>query len=240
MRAFVLATGLFALAAPAMAATVTVTSFSAGAYSAAVGAFGSAVVEDFESFSEGNVADGFSTAVGSFSTLGGTGSGDTVRRADFTNDGAQLAIRDGNVYGRRSTTSTLSGDASDDMFLDSNDTYGIRWDVSLGGDMFDRLVLTLTDVADAGAMMRIEAVDAFYDLANLGDGNRRLVTIDFGEAISSATIFFGNWRNGLPRLNDGFSIDDISVNEVPLPASALLLLAGIGGMAALRRRKLTA
>jgi len=41
-------------------------------------------------------------------------------------------------------------------------------------------------------------------------------------------------------INDGFSVDDIAVSVVPLPASALLLLGGLGGLAALRRRRTAA
>ena len=94
-------------AGPVSAATISVSSFSAGAYAAAVGS-GSYITENFESFDEGNVADGFATAVGTFSTQGGTGSGGTVTGADFVNNGSMLAVRDGNVYGRRSTTSSLT------------------------------------------------------------------------------------------------------------------------------------
>lgn len=220
-----------------MSATISVTNFSTGAYNAAVDGFSNAVVEDFESFSEGNVANGFSTSVGTFSSMGGTGSGGTVTGSGFANNGTLLAVRDGNVYGRSSTTSALSGTSADNMFLDSNDTFGIRWDVSLGGGMFDRIALTLSDAADSGALLRIMVDGAFHDLSSLGNGNRKLITIDFGSAVSSATVFFGNWRNGQPRTNDGFSIDDASVSAVPLPASAVLLLAGLGGMAAMRRRK---
>lgn len=36
---------------------------------------------------------------------------------------------------------------------------------------------------------------------------------------------------------DGFDIDAVSVAPVPLPASALLLLAGVGGLGALRARR---
>jgi hypothetical protein len=37
--------------------------------------------------------------------------------------------------------------------------------------------------------------------------------------------------------NDGFGIDAIKVAAVPVPAAGFLLLAGLGGLAAFKRRK---
>lgn len=238
MKTTLMAASFALLSTPVLAASITVSDFNAGAYDAIVSGYGKAVVEDFESYAEGNVANGFATAVGSFSTMGGIGSGGTVTNADFTNNGSQLAIRDGNVYGRVSTTSDLSEDADDDQFLDSNDTYGIAWTASLGGSMFESIALTLTDATDVGAIMRIVVGGHSYDFSGLGNGVKKIVQIDFDAPVSIASVFFSNWNaSGSQRLNDGFSIDDVAVSEVPLPASALLLLGGLAGLSQFRRKR---
>ncbi|MEL7105627.1 MAG: VPLPA-CTERM sorting domain-containing protein [Pseudomonadota bacterium] len=227
----------------AQAATISVTDFSKSAYDAAVGTMSQAVVEDFESFGEGNVADGWSaSAVGAFSSAGGVGSGGTVNddvsRGNFAgNDGALLAIRDGNVYGRSSTTSALTGDAEDNMFLDSNDTFGISWVASLGGQAFNRILLTMTDAAEFGAIMRITVGDSVYEATSLGNANPQLVDIRFETSVTVANILFEHQKNGSASRNDGFSLDDITLSAVPLPAGAWLLLSGFGALSVMRRRR---
>lgn len=39
------------------------------------------------------------------------------------------------------------------------------------------------------------------------------------------------------KTTDGFDVDSVSIAPVPVPAAGMLLLAGLGGFAALRRRK---
>ena len=246
MKPLLSAAILVALAAgSAHAATISVSDFSKSAYDALVTP--GATVENFEGFSERNIDDNWSeSSVGAFYSLGGTGSGGTVNdgpdKGNFAgNDGTKLALRDGSVYGRTSTTATLSGNAGDDMFLDSNDTWGIGWVASLGGTLFDRIVLTLTDATDVGATMHIVTGDHSVSFSGLGNGAKRIVEIAFGGGVPTATILFEN-RNadGSFRRNDGFSVDDIALSAVPLPAGAWLMLGGFGALAALRRRKRTA
>lgn len=236
MKHLIAGSALLAMSAVAsQAATINVTDFAGPA----LAADSNMVVEDFEGFSEGNVANGFSTAVGTFATLGGTGSGGTVQGSvasgNFAgNDGALLAIRDGNVYGRESTTPG----AGNDKFLDSNDTFGIRWNVSLGGAAFTKLVFTLMDAAEFGAGFEITTGGTTTVLSSLGNGATKLVEIIFDTPVTTAEVLFANVDgNGNYRTNDGFSLDDIGVSPVPLPAAGWLLLAGLGGLGAMKRRK---
>jgi hypothetical protein len=255
-RLLAAAAALALTAGVAQAATITVSKFTKTNYINEVATFGPSVVrENFENYVVGNVGNGtdnpgFGTNVGTFWTMGGTGSGGTVRDPNPDLDGTKLAIRTGSVYGRSSTTDLLASptnidnpnDGILDKFLDSNDTFGIRWNVDIGS-MFTKLVFVLTDATDVGAQMTIKTEGASNAyLFGLGEANRRLVVIDFGGAVPWAeiTFFNSNKNTGEGFINDGFSIDDVAVSAVPLPAPALMLLAGLGGLAALRRKRAAA
>ncbi|MEM9318750.1 MAG: VPLPA-CTERM sorting domain-containing protein [Pseudomonadota bacterium] len=210
----------------ANAATITVEDFDSSAYTAAVGA-GTFVGEDFEAaggaLGEGEVGTGFMTAVGIFNTLGGQGSGGTVSQLPG-NTGEQLALRDGNVYGR---TDQVGGT----WFLDSNDTYGMGWYVNTGS-MFNTIMFVLTDHSEYSTLT-VTADGMSQDIARQAGSSSDLVTVTFDGLVSAAYVQMQQARN------DGFSIDgaQVGIAPVPLPAAGLMLLAGLGGMAAMRRFK---
>ena len=193
------------------------------AYNSTFGTGGN-IFEDFEALGSANgageVANGFSTAVGTFSTLGGVGSGGTVTGLPG-NSGSMLALRDGSVFGRQN----ISPDGGS-WFLDSNDTWGLSWDVALaGGKAFDKLMFALSDASDVGAFLRISTGSDSFEVrtgGKLSDGNTKLVTIDFGAPTTFASLTLANYTTSggnVAFLNDGFSIDGIQVAAVPLPPS---------------------
>ncbi|GFE52193.1 hypothetical protein So717_39460 [Roseobacter cerasinus] len=229
------------------AATITVSTFDAATYNGAFGITDN-IGEDFEALGqsrgEGEVGASLATSVGTFTSLGGTGTGGSV-----IGTGTQLALRDGTVFGRQNVV-PLGGS----WFLDSNDTWGISWSLNTG-TLFDRVSFVINDASDVGAFLRITAGNDTKELrtgGRLPNGNARTVEIDFGQAVSSAEITLGNFFTSGGdrfRLNDGFSIDGIAVasvpdgNEdpapVPLPASVLLLGAALGGLGWAGRHRVT-
>lgn len=230
------------------AATITVSTYSTGSYNSLTGT-GTFVGEDFEglgtSKGEGQVGGSLQTAVGSFSSIGGTGTGGTVTGGDQPsgNTGTQLALRNGNVFGRENLVPT-----SGSWFLDSNDTIGMIWNVALaGGRQFSRVIFALSDASDQGAFLRITVGTDVHEVRGSGrgalaDGNDRLVVVDFGAFIGAAKIELANYASfggTTPKSNDGFSIDGLRVEvaPVPLPAGALLLGSALFGLGAAARSR---
>lgn len=242
-----------AMATPAISATlVTTHEYSKQNYLDLFNAMDSTVVENFEEFilsPGGNgqpdvfQAQPIETAVGDFYRVSGTGSGGTVKKPDPDLDGTKLAVRDGNVFGRSDTTAELFPelDNLNGQYLDSNDVVDLTWEVDLGGSLFKSLIFVMTDATDVNSTLKIIAGADEYTYTipgkEYGNAERRIVKVDFGKFISSATIDFENSKK-----NDGLSIDDIAahVAPVPLPASILLLGAGIAGLRLMRRKQKTA
>ena len=232
------------IGAQASAATITVSNYARGnlaGYQADLAAFDAVrryVYEDFEGLGparrEGETIDGFATGVGTFRTLGGKGTGGTVRGLPG-NTGTELALRDGGVYGRRNTSPNGA------WFLDSNDTWGMSWEVDIGS-MFSRVAFALTDGSDTGAYLRLRAAGETWQQRvqrRPGNGNLHWFQIGLAAPTSSLLIEIGNFASNALNapyvVNDGFGMDDIRIAPVPLPASALLLLGAFGGLALVRR-----
>jgi MYXO-CTERM domain-containing protein len=195
-------------------------------------------LETFEGHPAWNGASGTSnprnTNVGSFTTLGGHGTGGAA-----VNGGRSLEVRGDNTmpwgrYNTDTTSNSLGGN-----WLDTNDTYGMKWEVA-GLGRFDTLAFFLTDVADVGATFSIKVGDElFSDIAGstgrIANGSIHLIRIALDRAVENLTVELIH-----DRLNDGFGIDGATVVEVapvPVPPAAALLVTGLAAFAGLRRRR---
>jgi hypothetical protein len=169
------------------------------------------------------------TQVGSFTSLGGTGHGHSA-----INGGTGLEVRNDNPmkWGRHSVM-TPGG-----KWLDSNDTYGMRWEVG-GLSAFNAITFFLTDIADVGAKFSLKIGGTLFENVIGGDGRTadgtihwvRILLPDF---VSNLVVEMQN-----DRLNDGFGIDGMTVARiapVPLPPAIALMLVGLAAFAGLRRR----
>lgn len=173
-------------------------------------------------------------SIGSFSGLGGTGTGNTCQNLDLNGDDcSNIAIQDPQQLNGQGNTIPFQGDSS----INVADTLGMEWNVNTG-KRFDELVFVLRDAADQGATLTITAFDGTstqVDLlsdSSLANENLMLVKVIFGEQQPSALISLAS-----SQVNDSFSFDGGAANVVPLPAAGWLLLAGLGGLAAVKRRK---
>ncbi len=221
-------------AAPARAVSISIAEFSPEAFAAVAGGLSGFALETFEGLGAATCGGAaaceagasLNSAVGSFSSLGGTGSGGSV-----VGSGTGLSLKtaaSGNAFGRSNST---PGGA---WWLDSNDTFGIGWTVNTGA-AFDVIAFMLSDAADVGATLTVSADGTVLDqILNRANATRSLVVISFGAPVLTAQVSLRN-----DRLNDGFGIDDAlaGISPVPLPAGGLLLLTAIGGMALIRRRR---
>ncbi|MEI4233960.1 VPLPA-CTERM sorting domain-containing protein [Roseovarius sp. D22-M7] len=240
----------------AQAASITVQSFSPGAF---IGlAKSDTVIEDFETpgaltktFEGGGTGLGtapdtygelaagtaLGSKVGSFTGLGGTGKGNTCQNLSIGNATCDnIALQFDSTLNGQSNIVPDEGKWS----INAADTKGIEWTAFLPGDrQFTSLFFAIRDAADQGAKLTVAAAGQSVELTDLlnngnrlGNNNEQLIFVDFGTAVDSALITMSS-----SKINDSFSIDGAAITPVPLPAAGWLMIAGLGGLAALRRRK---
>lgn len=236
---------------------VTFEAFDPTNWSSAVG---SGVFEDFENATDANRQfegvprdeggnlfgelddNGFrSDTVGHFTTLGGIGGGSTCTdNLNLSGSNCdQIALQfDPGLNGQGNVL-------PDDGFwsLNSADTFGIGWTAERGdGGMFQRIVFALTDPADTGGQsldisLSLDGTnfESLVQENSLPDGAEWLVVLDLPAPTDLAYIEIRT-EQGNPGF-DGFTIDGTALAPIPLPASALLLLGGVGALVAMRRRR---
>ena len=110
------------------------------------------------------------------------------------------------------------------------------WEVTGGGTSNPGYVESLT-ITLMNSITNNSVIGSLVNVDGVGDGpNRWKVVYDAsGDAVFDSITFVDT--SDLTGKRDGFDIDAVAVSAVPLPAGALLLLGGLGGLAAMRRRK---
>jgi len=175
------------------------------------------------------------TGVGTFRSLAPNACG-----ASCITPSEHLQVRAGNtgstaIHGRYNTT------AGGMNYLDSNDNSGMEWEIPAGTGIgsFNRISFLLTDLDDVGPVTfnittRGDVSSATGTILNSkpANGTLSLVTMIFDQSVSDLYVGL-NIDHG-----DGFGIDDVQVSAaVPLPAAGLLLIGGLAGLGAMKRRR---
>lgn len=240
---------LAALPVGAASVNLAIDSFAQGETAAARAAYDAysagahmRMAEDFEGFDAWNGVQGTENAVP-------TGAG-TIRGispepgsgATAINGGRGLQVRDAKLPGMQDFPTVWGRqnlDTGGKNWLDSNDLTQMVWKVGNIGK-FDRLSFFLTDVGDiTGTDFTVQVAGdgiarQIAHLAPQENGAINLVRILLDGFVDGATVTLTSSHN------DGFGIDDLTVAQVapiPLPLPGLLLLAGLGGLAAVRGQR---
>lgn len=224
------------VAGAAQATTISVSAFDITDWGNAVAQLQGGVVEDFENtgpvIGEGELSGDLSTDVGTFSSLGGTGSGSTCTESSGGTDCSYLSLFGPTLDGLNGQGNLVPDNG--EWSLNADDTLGIHWAVELDGASFNRVIFGLRDAADISAVVEVSAGGETVQFSNLLNSNAQLIVVTFDSLVNSAAVKIEN-SNGV--VNDSFSVDGAAVGVVPIPAAGFLLVGGLGALAAMRRRK---
>ena len=179
------------------------------------------VREDFSGFGVCGQSGDLVSHAGRFSASGGPGEQGTV-----CGDASSAQVREGTPE-----YVALSGRHGAPFWLDSNDNTALRFETHS-----KKVQLLTSDLADVNGFFRLDAGNASYEInQKQANGGLWLFTVvfDLGE---DRVINLTSTRN------DGFGIGPVTVAPIPLPGAGLLLLGGVGVLAAARglRRRGTA
>jgi hypothetical protein len=186
------------------------------------------------SSNDGEIEDSILSSVGSFTTLGGNGTGTTcTQRLDRMGDKCDnIALQFNPSVNGQGNIIPESGNWS----VNTNDTKGLKWTLDNGGQ-FSQAVFALRDPGDQNQKtltIRANGTQIYSEKMPdipFGNDDVMIVRVFFGMHLSTAEMEIETSEN------DAFTIDGAGLNTVPLPAGVWMLLAGMGGLLAMRRRK---
>ncbi|MEM6635295.1 MAG: hypothetical protein AAF667_05325 [Pseudomonadota bacterium] len=176
----------------------------------------------------------------------GAGSPSTADFFDFTEDGIQLQVSAGRWPGVGGPAPIDFGARQVFQGSDGLGAVGVSDATELdGAGGNDVLIFTFDHdvVIEEIVFGSVDDDDNFaFGLVVAGDFLREEDLIDVSNSVSVSSLSFAplvgaSFGIGAKQTNDNFTILQITVSKVPLPASALVLLIGLGGLAAVGSRK---